>query len=465
MSNPSTRKAGRFASALLPLIAALAGVALPQSGGEPHANSPTPRKPNIVLIISDDHGWTDYGFMGHPQVTTPRLDQLAAQSLVFRRGYVPSSVCCPSLASIITGLYPHQTKVCCNSPPHPDGTKWHDLKDDPAYREQAAQAVEMSKFLENQPTLPRALATIGYTSFQTGKWWQGSFTTAGFTQGMTTGAVDKGGGHGDEGLRIGRETMQPICDFIEQAGEQPWFLWYAPLLPHLPHDPPQRLLDKYTARTPSLFIARYWAMIEWLDETCGALLDFLDRKKLADDTIVVFLSDNGWIAQPNTPEVGPGSKSSSRDGGLRTPILIRWPGHVKPREVDTPVMSIDLAPTLLHACGLPPDPAMQGVDLLSDAAVQGRKAIFGECFTYAARDIHSPAANVTYRWCIADGRWKLILPNPANLQTPKHPERKPQPELFDVAADPHEEKELAAAEPARVAELTQLIDAWWSAKE
>src|SRR5207253_2459293 len=81
------------------------------------------RPPNIVLIISDDQGWTDYSFMGHPHVRTPHLDRLAAQSLVFRRGYVPSSLCCPSLASVITGLYPHQHKITCNDPPEPQGIR------------------------------------------------------------------------------------------------------------------------------------------------------------------------------------------------------------------------------------------------------------------------------------------------------------------------------------------------------
>src|SRR5438445_486100 len=81
------------------------------------------RPPNVVLIISDDQAWTDYGFMGHPHVKTPHLDKLAAQSLVYRRGYVPSSLCCPSLASMITGLYPHQNKISGNDPPTPPGSK------------------------------------------------------------------------------------------------------------------------------------------------------------------------------------------------------------------------------------------------------------------------------------------------------------------------------------------------------
>ncbi|MBI5393998.1 MAG: sulfatase-like hydrolase/transferase [Verrucomicrobia bacterium] len=433
-----------------------------------------PRKPNIVLIISDDHGWTDYGFMGHPQVQTPRLDKLASESLVFRRGYVPSSLCCPSLAAIVTGLYPHQTKVCCNDPPLPKAAvkaakpgkagkagKAAAGRADPAF---IKQAEEMSRFLDGQPALPRELGKTGYLSLQTGKWWQGHFSTAGFTHGMSAKERSKGGRHGDEGLKIGRETMQPIYDFIEQAGDKPWFVWYAPMLPHQPHNPPQRLLDKYTPKTPSSHIAKYWAMIEWFDETCGQLLDYLDQKKLADNTLVAYVTDNGWIQQTDAAPPRSDSKLSQYDGGLRTPIMIRWPGRVKPRQSDTPVISIDLAPTLLRACGLQPAAAMQGVNLLDDEAVKSRAAIFGECFTHNAVDIHSPATSLCYRWCIADGRWKLIIPNPANVTGPKKPGRAAEVELYDLIADPREETNLAAAQPDRVGQLTKRIDGWWAAK-
>jgi uncharacterized sulfatase len=431
------------------------------------ANVRAADKPNIVLIVSDDQGWGDYGFMGHPQVQTPRLDKLAAQSLVFRRGYVPSSLCCPSLASIITGLYGWQTKVACNDPPLPKQTKARGkgksagTGQDPTF---IKQAEEMSHFLDAQPALPRELGKLGYLSFQTGKWWQGPFSSVGFTHGMSAKKRSEGGRHGDDGLAIGRQTMQPIYDFIEQAGGKPWFVWYAPMLPHQPHNPPQRLLDKYTPKTESPHMAKYWAMVEWFDETCGELMDYLDKKKLADNTIVLYVTDNGWIQNAAGPAARSDSKLSQYDGGLRTPIMIRWPSRVAPRMVDTPVSSIDIAPTLLRACGLKPADAMQGMNLLDEQAVKERKAIFGACYTHNAVDIHAPATSVTYRWCIADGRWKLIIPNPANVAAAKKPGREVGVELYDVVADPNEEKNLAAAQPDRVAELTKLIDGWWPAK-
>src|SRR5438105_2331870 len=152
-------------------------------------------RPNIVMIISDDHAWTDYSFMGHPQLNTPHLDALARQSLAFTHGYVPSSLCCPSLASIISGLYPHQHKVTSNDPIAPRGMKPGEFRQSAAFQE--GREI-MNRHLEAVPTLPRLLAEAGYISLQTGKWWQGDFSRGGFTEGMT-----KGERHGDVGLDIG----------------------------------------------------------------------------------------------------------------------------------------------------------------------------------------------------------------------------------------------------------------------
>ena len=183
------------------------------------------------MIISDDHAWTDYSFMGHPSIRTPNLDRLASQSLVFPRGYVPASLCCPSLASIITGLYPHQHRVTSNDPPIPQGMERGQFQKSEAFREGREL---MNRHLEAVPTLPRLLKEKGYLSLQTGKWWQGDFSRGGFTHGMT-----KGNRHGDDGLDIGRKTMQPIYDFVGNARKdgKPFFVWYAPMPPHSPHPP------------------------------------------------------------------------------------------------------------------------------------------------------------------------------------------------------------------------------------
>lgn len=315
----------------------------------------TPREksspPNIILIISDDQAWTDYSFMGHPQIRTPNIDRLASQSLTFSRGYVPSSLCCPSLASILTGRYPHQHGITGNDPPVSQTAEKAAARSSPEYLKGREQ---MNTFIERLPTLPGVLAERGYVSLQTGKWWQGNFRTGGFTHGMTDGDPEHGGRHGDDGLQIGRKTMQPIYDFVATATKEqkPFFIWYAPMMPHLPHNPPERLLAKYRDKTPSLHVAKYWANVEWFDETCGALLDYLDKQGLAENTIVAYVTDNGYIQNPEGIDHAPKSKQSPYDGGLRTPIMIRWPGKVKPQKSFALASSLDLMPTLLNATGV-----------------------------------------------------------------------------------------------------------------
>ena len=407
-------------------------------------------RPNIVLIISDDHAWTDYGFMGHPQVRTPNLDRLAAESLCFRHGYVPSSLCCPSLASIITGLYPHQHKVTSNDPPIPPGMKPGMFQKSEEFR---LGREAMNRHLEAVPTLPRLLATHGYESLQTGKWWQGDFRRGGFTHGMTTGQR-----HGDAGLEIGRKTMAPVEKFVRTAAAQqkPFLIWYAPMMPHDPHTPPERLLERYRDKTPSIHVARYWAMIEWFDETCGQLLKTLDDTKVAENTIVIYVADNGWVQNPDKPGFLL-SKRSPYDLGLRTPILVRWPaGKVRPEQVDQPVLSIDIATTIQAALGLPKTEAQQGINLLDRAAVDGRKSIHGECFTHNAVDLDRPSANLMERWIVADG-WKLIVPT--TLSDVKNAE------LFRLQDDPRETRNLAIEHPEKVAELQGRLDAWWRPDE
>jgi uncharacterized sulfatase len=194
-------------------------------------------------------------------------------------------------------------------------------------------------------------------------------------------------------------------------------------------------------------------MVEWFDETVGELVDYLDAKRLADDTIVVYVADNGWIQNVDARSYAPKSKQSPYDGGLRTPIMIRWPGRVEPRMSDELAISIDLAPTLLAAVGQQPSAEMQGINLLDEAAVGSRHVLYGECFIHSANDLDDPAASLRWRWVI-DGNWKLIVPDAKNEPGEKI-------ELYNLAADPHEERNLAGGEPERVAAMVKLLDAWW----
>jgi uncharacterized sulfatase len=408
--------------------------------------------PNVVLIISDDHGWSDYGFMGHPAIRTPRLDKLASESLVFPRGYVPTSLCRPSLATLMTGLYPHQHGIVGNDPP--------------GNPQNAANRARMVSVFERTKTIAARLAAKGYVSHQSGKWWEGECRCC-FTECMTHGDVTRGGRHGDEGLKIGRETMQPVYDFIDRAGDRPFFLWYAPFLPHTPHNPPERLLAHYRTAGRPIEVARYYAMVEWLDETVGQLLDHLERKGKSRNTLVLYLADNGWVQLPGAPALDETrAKMSPYDAGVRTPIMARWPGHIAPRRDDrTPVGSVDLAPTILAAAGLPAPRELPGIDLRDAQGLARRNAAYGATFVHTSLDIEKPAVNLKYRW-IVRGQWKLIEPYRPNRQLVLW-DRFPatgwsqDTELYDVVGDPREAANLAAKRPDLVRELNRALDAWW----
>jgi arylsulfatase A-like enzyme len=416
-------------------------------------------RPNIVYIISDDHGWRDYGFMGHPHIRTPRLDQLAAQSLVFTRGYVPTALCSPSLATLLTGRYPHEHLITYNDPPAPPGGKTGAWRNHPQY---VAAWDEMRSFISDKPTLPRLLQQQGYASLQTGKWWLGNHQNGGFTEGMSHGDRTRGGRHGDQGLDIGRKTMQPVFDFMERArrDSQPFFVWYAPMLPHDPHNAPQRLVDKYKDKAPDLETAKYWANVEWFDESCGQLLDYLDREKLSENTIVVYVTDNGWVQGPERESHSVRSKRTPYDAGVRTPILLRWPGRVKPAKSRQLASSLDLFPTVLTAAGANVPAGLAGLNLLNARAVAARKTLYGECFTHDAIDLRKPSANLLARWII-DGDWKLLVPVESPPEDRATPEQPPAIELYRVTTDVEEKTNLAVREPATVRALRRKLDAWW----
>ncbi|GAB5443258.1 MAG: sulfatase [Fuerstiella sp.] len=428
------------------------------------------RPPNIVMIISDDQTWTDYGFMGHPVIETPHLDRLAERSAVFRRGYVPIALCRPSLVTMITGLYPHQHGITGNDP-------WRSPSIPPD--EYAASRAKLIAKLDECPKVPELLKQKGYLSHQSGKWWEGNFSRGGFTHGMTRGFPQPGGRHGDDGLKIGRETMQPVFDFIDTAVEQekPFFVWYAPFLPHTPHNPPKRILDKYLAEDRPVALSKYYAMCDWFDETCGQLIDHLDEAGQTDNTMIVYVTDNGWIQKTPQTEVpdgwktsfAPRSKQSPYDGGTRTPILVSWPGKVRPENRAEIVSSIDLAPTMLAAAGIEVPAEMPGIDLvpvLNGKRALRRQYLFGESYAHDVADIDNPEETLLYRWVI-DGPWKLLLTYDGKVNRYKavHQRTDKRPQLFHLVNDPHETKNLAAQNPQVVARLASALNDWWQVKE
>lgn len=420
-------------------------------------------KPNIVLIISDDQAWTDYGFMGHDLIQTPHLDKLAEQSVLFRRGYVPTALCRPSLMTLATGQYAHRHGVTGNDPSPKYAERDSDL-----YNARRAQLIS---YIEKFDALPELLGEQGYLSHQSGKWWEGNYSHGGFTHGMTRGFPEPGGRHGDDGLKIGREGLKPIRDFVGHAVEEkkPFFLWYAPFLPHTPHNPPERLFSKYKDKVASPHVARYYAMCEWFDETCGELLGILDDRGVRDNTMVVYVTDNGWIQSPERGGYAPRSKQTPYEGGIRTPIMFNWPKTMKPADRPELVSSIDLVPTILDAAGARQPDGLPGLNLMSslrEGDAISRTYILGEGFAHDIADIEKPEASLLYRWTI-EGRWKLLLTydGEVNRYQTTHPRSEKRPQLFDLIADPTETNNLAGQHPELVKRLAGHIQDWYPVTE
>jgi uncharacterized sulfatase len=324
--------------------------------------------------------------------------------------------------------------------------------------------------LDGPDTLPKILGRQGYLSHQSGKWWEGSYQRGGFTHGMTRGFPKPGGRHGDDGLTIGREGMTPVFEFIDQAvaERKPFFLWYAPFMPHTPHTPPERLLAKYKAKgITSDFVARYYAMVEWFDETCGQLMERIESKGLTRDTLFVYIADNGWIQSPNSAGYAPRSKQTANEGGVRQPIMFSWPGVIRPGARGEQLCSgVDLVPTLLAAAGAPIPKNLPGINLLpvlKSGAATSRERVFGETFAHDVANIDLPEDSLVYRW-VVEGKWKLLLTYDGVVSAryaSSNPREELRPQLFDLLADPHEDRNLAAAHPEVVARLAARLQEWW----
>jgi len=228
----------------------LAVLVLPGCSFSKNKKSDKVENPNIVLIISDDQSWTDYSFTGHEHIQTPRIDQLAAQGLTFTHGYTTAPLCSPALASIATGLYPHQHGILGNDPVFSSEERKYSAE---WMQERMKHYRPFISNFEELETIADILGENGYTSLQTGKWWLGNFASGGFEKGMTHGDPARGGRHGDEGLKIGREGLDVVYRFIDSAEEQnkPFYVWYAPFLPHAPHNPPDSLKQKYLPLAPT----------------------------------------------------------------------------------------------------------------------------------------------------------------------------------------------------------------------
>jgi len=214
---------------------------------------------------------------------------------------------------------------------------------------------------------------------------------------------------------------------------------------------------------PSEAVANYWAMCEWFDITCGQLVDYIETEGLSENTLFIYVTDNGWIQDPERPNrFDAMSKQTPYEMGIRTPMMFRWKGVIEPEmDEENLVISIDIATTILETCGMASKPGMEGINVLNKEALSERDAIFAEAY---AHDFTTVDASLNFR-VIVKMPWKLILPDPVNR--PDNPQYYPiepdgQPQLYNLLEDPHEGINLAAENPDVVSELTRVIEEWWN---
>lgn len=428
-----------------------------------HGLAQTARRPNVVLIIADDLAWDDSGAYGNKKVRTPNIDQLAREGLKFTRAFVTISSCSPSRASLITGRYPHNTDAEQLHWPLPAG----------------------------QVTFVEKLKAAGYWTAASGKWHLGDQVRDRFD------LVDD---PGEAGFQTDPKTGKMLAkDDSGAAGwvpvmrqrprDKPFFLWLAALDPHRdyvdnsipqPHRPAEVIVPPYLPDTPEVRkeLAQYYDEIARLDGYVGKVMTELDQQGVAENTLILFLSDNG--------RPFPRAKTTLYDSGIRTPLIARWPQTIKGGGIaDGLISSIDIAPTILQLAGVAIPPTVQGTSFaatLRNVKAETRDAVYAEKNWHDYEDRARAIRTVRYKYIRNDypdlplttsadsGRSPtmdtLRRLRDAGMLTPEQARifRTPRPaeELYDVVADPHEFNNLAtdARHASTLAELREKLNRW-----
>lgn len=458
------------------IVAALALVAAPGFTRSAGAETPSPPRPwNVILILIDDLGATDLGYAGSRFYETPNIDRLASGGMRFTNGYSACTVCSPTRAAILTGQYPARLHIT-------DWIKGHQ-------RPKAKLRVpDWTMYLPlEETTLAERLHAAGYATIHIGKWHLGDPPYYPQHQGFD---VNLGGtfmgqpgsyffpyGTGErrvplEGGAEGEYLTDRLADeavrLIEANRHRPFFLYFAHYAVHTPLQAKpewtehyQRKLDEAAARGDDFDGQQcpvYAAMIHSMDEAVGRVTDTVERLGLADRTIVIFTSDNGGLTlpackqKPVTHNIGlRAGKGSAYEGGVRVPLIVRWPGVTQPGSVsDTPVISNDLYPTILEMAGVPdaPDHIRDGesvVPILKSPAATRQSPLFWHYPHY------HPGGATPYS-AIRDGDWRLV-----------HFFEDDRVELYNLRDDPEERRDLAAEMPDRIRELKAKLEAWRAA--
>ena len=408
------------------------------------------RPPNFVIILMDDMGWRDVGFMGNKFVETPNIDRLATKGLVFSQAYASAPNCAPTRACLMSGQYtPRHGIYTVVDPRQPPGSPWHKL----------LAAESKSELATDVVTIAEALQAGGYETAFFGMWNLGRGRTGPVTpggQGFKRVVFPENLGFGKDayfdkdGNYLSDRLTDEVIKFVEQNRERPFFVYLPDHAVHAPFEPKPDLLKKYEQKVAASKDRRddpaYAATIEAVDQNVGRIIETLERLNLTDNTVLVFTSDNGGTQQYTPPLRG--GKGELYDGGIRVPLVVSWPGLKKPGSAcKTPVSSIDLYPTLLELANIKPsmNQVLDGVSLapaFQGAADLSRPRLFWHFPCYVGRATPSSA--------VREGDFKLI----------EFYEDGGRRELYNLRDDPNEEHDLAASMPDKTATLYRTLRAW-----
>ena len=399
------------------------------------APQPAPPRPNVVLIVTDDQGYGDLGSTGNPHVRTPHLDRLAGESVVFDRFFV-SPVCAPTRASLLTGRYHLRT-----------GT-WGVTGGRETMR-------------GDEVTLAEVLRANGYRTGAFGKWHNGAHVPStpraqgfdeffGFRGGHWNLYFDADLEHDGRPMKTKGYIADVLTDaalrFIQRNRQQPFFCYLAFNTPHSPLQVPDRYFDAFTAKGLDATLASVYGMVANIDDNVGRLLARLDDLRLRNDTIVIFVSDNGPAGDRYNAGMR-GRKGSVHEGGGRVPFFVRWPARLQAKRVDRIAAHIDVLPTLVDLLGLtPPDSNLDGRSLRrlleGDAAVWTDRMLF----THQARP---DSAGNAYPGAVRTQQYRLLNEGKGW-------------QLFDMEADPAQKSDIAGANPSVVRRLADAYAAWFA---
>ena len=433
-------------------------------------------KPNIVLILADDLGWKDVGYAGSRFYRTPNIDRLARDGMRFSQAYSAACVCSPSRAAIFSGKNPARTALTTvwSGGEGPDDRLFDRSKNQGGVN-QYLEARQRHALPKGEVTFAQGLAEAGYVTGFWGKWHLGEFdgyqpTDRGFqhAQGFRLNAAG-GSTRGHWGKSYPPDSLANLPDlkpddyladvltteavkFIHANKSRPFLAVLSHYLVHNPVQPKPELVPAYaSANKTDQTNPQYAAMIESLDQSVGRIMQALEEDGLADNTLLVFTSDNGGLTLRNTSNYPlMGGKSFPFEAGMRVPLAIRWPAVIKPGTSSAVrVIGMDFYPTLLAAAGLPlrPRQHVDGVSLLpvltAGGGVPERPLVF-----YFPHYTHATGPNSV----MVENDWKLI--RFYNDETGRHL-------LYHLAEDPFEQHDLSAAMPDKVrvldARLTRLL--------